>query len=70
MNEANTMPTDALVSNTSKFRPEMSDGDRLVAVVLEVNTLRPRQHFQMYFLEWKCMNFDLNFTEICSKGSN
>ena len=26
-----------------------------------INTLRPRQnvrHFPMYFLEWKCMNFD------------
>ena len=27
-----------------------------------------RRHFQMYFLEWKCMNFDYNFTEVCSKG--
>ena len=25
-----------------------------------------RRHFQMDFLEWKCMNFDLHFTEICS----
>ena len=24
----------------------------------------------MYFLEWKCMNFDQDFTEVCSQGSN
>ena len=43
-----------------------------------LNTLWPRQngrhfrrrHFQMHFLEWKCMNFDWNFTEVCSWGSN
>ena len=35
-------------------------------------TLRPkwppfsRRHFQMHFLEWKYMNFDSNFAEICS----
>ena len=27
-----------------------------------------RWHFQMHFLEWKCLNFDENFTEICSLG--
>ena len=26
----------------------------------------PRRHFEMHFLEWKCMNFDYNFTECCS----
>ena len=30
----------------------------------------PRWHFQVYFLEWKFMNFKWNFTEICSLGSN
>ena len=25
-----------------------------------------RRRFQMHFLEWKCMNFDLNFIEVCS----
>ena len=42
------------------------------------NTLRPRQdghhdcrrHFQMHFLEWKLLYFKLNFTEVCSQGSN
>ena len=29
-----------------------------------------RQHFEMHFLEWKCMNFDKDFTEVCSWGSN
>ena len=29
-----------------------------------------RRHFQMHFLEWKCINFDWDFTEICSQGSN
>ena len=29
-----------------------------------------RRHFQMYFLEWKCMDFDWDFTEVCSHGSN
>ena len=24
----------------------------------------------MHFLEWKCLNFDSNFTEVCSHGSN
>ena len=28
-----------------------------------------RRHFQMY-LQWKCLNFDYNFTEVCSQGSN
>ena len=26
--------------------------------------------FSNAFFEWKCMNFDWNFTEICSQGSN
>ena len=26
-----------------------------------------RQHFQMHFLEWKCLNSDYNFTEVCSQ---
>ena len=30
----------------------------------------PRQHFQMHFLEWKCMNFHYDFIEVCSLGSN
>ena len=29
-----------------------------------------RRHFQMHFLEWKCINFDSDFTEVCSQGSN
>ena len=28
------------------------------------------RHFQKYFLEWKRMNFDKDFTEVCSKASN
>ena len=28
-----------------------------------------RRYFQMY-LQWKCLNFDYNFTEVCSQGSN
>ena len=24
----------------------------------------------MHFAEWKCLNLDENFTEICSQGSN
>ena len=28
-----------------------------------------RRHFQMY-LQRKCLNFDYNFTEVCSQGSN
>ena len=42
------------------------------------NTLRPRQNgrhfpndtFQMNFLERKCVNFDSDFTEVCSQWSN
>ena len=26
----------------------------------------PRRHFEMDFLEWKCLNIDWNFTEVCS----
>ena len=39
---------------------------------IAVNTCTPfrRRHFQMNFLEWKCMNTDWNFTEVCSSGSN
>ena len=29
-----------------------------------------RRHFQMYFLEWKCINFYYDFTKVCSQGSN
>ena len=25
-----------------------------------------RRHFRTHFLEWKCYNFDQNFTEVCS----
>ena len=40
------------------------------------NALRPRQHghhfgrryFQIYFHQWKCLNFDWIFTEFCSQG--
>ena len=39
-----------------------------------VNTLKPghnglhfpKRHFQMHFLKWKYMNFDWDFTEVCS----
>ena len=29
-----------------------------------------RRHFQSHFLEWKWMNFDQDFIEICFQGSN
>ena len=29
-----------------------------------------RRHFQVHFLEWKCIDFDQNFTEIYSQGFN
>ena len=29
-----------------------------------------RQHFQIHFRAWKCMNFDKCFTEVCSQLSN
>ena len=29
-----------------------------------------RRQFQIQFLEWKCMNIDWNFTEVCSYNSN
>ena len=29
-----------------------------------------RWHFQMHILEWKCINFDKDFTEVCAQGSN
>ena len=28
-----------------------------------------RRYFQVHFLEWKCMNFDQNFIEVCPRGS-
>ena len=47
-------------------------------LAIKISTLRlrqnschfPRWHFQMNFLEWKCMNFDYDFTEVCSQGTN
>ena len=43
-------------------------------LTMYINTLRPRKkwpliskrHFEMDFLEWKCMNLDQNFIEVCS----
>ena len=32
--------------------------------------LLSRRHFQMHFREWKYMNFDYDFTEVCSQRSN
>ena len=32
--------------------------DKMAAII--------QQHFEMDFLEWKCMNFASDFTEICS----
>ena len=29
-----------------------------------------RWHFQMHFLEWKCLNFKFNLTKVCSWGAN
>ena len=29
-----------------------------------------KRHFQMHFLERKCLNSDWNFSEVCSRGSN
>ena len=29
-----------------------------------------RRHFQLDFLEWKCLNFDQNCFEVCSQASN
>ena len=29
-----------------------------------------RWHFHVHFLQWKCMNFDKDFTYVCSEGSN
>ena len=29
-----------------------------------------RWHLEMHFLEWKCINFDYDFIECCSYGSN
>ena len=43
-----------------------------------LSILRPRPEgrhfpdgiFKCIFLEWKCVNFDWGFTEVCSQGSN
>ena len=42
-----------------------------------VNTLMPQQngryfavHIQVHFFQWKLLNFEQNFTEICALGSN
>ena len=29
-----------------------------------------RRHFQLHFIQWKCLNFKWNFIEICSLGSS
>ena len=41
--------------------------------LLEAETKLPPffgRHFQMHFLEWKCMNFTYDFTENCSSYAN
>ena len=43
--------------------------------ILQLNTetkwpIFPRRHFQVNFLEWKCVNFDQDSTDVCSQGSN
>ena len=30
----------------------------------------PWRHFEMHFHEWKFLYFELNFTQVCSQGSN
>ena len=40
---------------------------------IEAETTWPpfsRRHFEMHFLEWKYINYDCDFTEVCSQGSN
>ena len=41
--------------------------------LIEAETKWPpfsRRHFQIHFLQWKCMNFAYIFIEVCSLGSN
>ena len=48
-------------------------GDEAVIQHIEAKTKWPpfsRRHFEMDLLEWKCMNFYENFTEVCSLGSD
>ena len=35
-----------------------------------VATYFGRRHFQIQIRQWKCFNYDKNFTEICSLVSN
>ena len=40
---------------------------------IEAETKYPtfrKQNFQTYFQQWKCLNSDKNFTEVCSYGFN
>ena len=41
-----------------------------VAWNIETEAKWPRRHFQIHFLEWACVNFDKDFTEVCSQWSN
>ena len=46
---------------------------RSVLKHIETKTKWPpfsRWHFRMHFLEWRCKNFDWDFTEVCSQGPN
>ena len=46
--------------------PKNSSGhDELFVADRKWTTFR-RQHFKMYFPQWKCLNFNSNFTEVCS----
>ena len=42
--------------------------NQIVIKHIETETKWPpfsRRHFQMHLLEWECMNFDIDFTEVC-----
>ena len=79
---ANEKHSSRLISSDFTF----NDADSLVDWCLVVpwssttkfNTLRPRRnrrplrrrHFQMHFMEWNCIDFGWDFTEINSQRSN
>ena len=54
-------------------KPLSKDDSREPNEHIEAETRWPpfyRRYFQMYFLEWKFMNFDLTFIDICFLESN
>ena len=51
------------------FCKHWNNVERIWHIETETKCLPISRHFEMEFLEWKCMNFDWNVIEMCFQGS-